>query len=96
MCPISLPICLPYWLWVALMFLGLTSKTALYAVSGVVLVILAYSVYVFVRRGYKVVDAVRKAVGGVISVVGSVFCSVGCGLKKVGEFVAGKAEPEVK
>lgn len=78
------------------MFLGLTSKTALLAVSGVVLAILAYSVFVFVRRGYKVVDAVRKAVGGVISIVGVVVCKVGCVVQKVGEFVAGKAEPEVK
>lgn len=90
MCPVSLPICLPYWLWVALMFLGLTSKVALFAVSGVVLCVLIYSVYVFMKRGYTVVRAVRKVVGGVVSIVGEILCKVGCGVKKVGEFVSGK------
>ena len=90
MCPISFPICLPYWFWVVLVLFGLTSTAALYCMLGILVVILMCASYIFYKKGNTVVNSVRKAVGGLVNLVGVVVCKVGCVISKVGEMISGK------
>jgi hypothetical protein len=52
MCPISLPFCMPYWVYILLICLGLTSKTAFMIVAPLAVFVIGYSGYKLYQR-YK-------------------------------------------
>ena len=89
MCPISFPICLPYWVWVVLMFCGLTSFKALVAVSLIFLAIISFAVYKVYKRGNTLMKSVRMVLGSVVHAVGSALCMLGCAVKAVAKVVSG-------
>ncbi len=51
MCPISLPICLPYWLWVVLVLFGLSSFKAMLISAGLAVIIVSYALYKSIKSG---------------------------------------------
>lgn len=51
MCPISLPFCIPYWIWVVLVLFGLSSFTAMIISAGVAVLIVSYALYKSVKSG---------------------------------------------
>ena len=50
MCPISFPICIPYWIWILLILFGLTSWKAALISAGISGAILGIGLYRYFKR----------------------------------------------
>ncbi len=53
MCPISFPICIPYWIWIALVLFGVTSFKAFCISALGAVVIVGFGVYRYLKYRRK-------------------------------------------